>query len=390
MTRTTEPDMVLDSEHKTFLVDYLENRVSDGANFHLAVHHQDEMFHKAILPGCPNTTTAYFRYLESGHRMLTTLRQVAAYFFSGFSEITSFLEFGCGYGRFTRFLLQEMPAAKVWAMDIYEEAVAWQREYLGVNGVVSFADPRGLRLSQRFDFIFAGSVFSHLPERLFEAWLKALYGLLADDGVLVFSVHDKQLVENSDASAHFIFEKVSESDTLPVESYGSTYVTEHYVRSAISEATASRQYAHFKKALYENQDIYIVKNGFSGVQLSEIDLKIPPLGGLEGWWIDSNGRLQITGWAIDFNGVEGAIEEVRLLRNGAVVGRTALFADRLDVLRYFPSSAAVPIGWSFAVPIQRLSSGDVLACEIKSRTGLDCIYYVPWRGIIEAANGQSR
>jgi len=54
--------------------------------------------------------------------------------------------------------------------------------------------PAQFQPGRSFQFIWVASLFSHLPEALFDAWLARRVDCLGSDGVLCFSVHDERLV----------------------------------------------------------------------------------------------------------------------------------------------------------------------------------------------------
>ena len=118
------------------------------------------------------------------------------------------------------------------------DAVKFNIEQFGVTGRVSVHDPNDLHWNERFDFIVVPSLFSHLPESTFAGWIAALYRLLTDDGILVFSVHGDYLQgpDGSMPESGILFHHQSESATLDKSEYGSTFVTEAFVRDQIQKS----------------------------------------------------------------------------------------------------------------------------------------------------------
>ena len=109
----------------------------------------------------------HLNYLMSGKATIEELRPIVNAVFGGFDQIGAFLEFACGHGRLTRFLVQEMPASRIFVSDIYQDAVEFQKEQFGVNGKVSVSEPEKYPLDQTYDCILVASLFSHLPPRTF-------------------------------------------------------------------------------------------------------------------------------------------------------------------------------------------------------------------------------
>jgi len=125
------------------------------------------------------------RYLRNGRQAVEVV--------SRFVEAPrSILDFGCGHGRVLRFIVAAFPQAEIWACDINADGVSFCQKEFGVNGIVSspYASETVL---PRFDLIWVGSVFTHLP---LGPWREFL-GLLARslDGTLAFSVSGPLLAE---------------------------------------------------------------------------------------------------------------------------------------------------------------------------------------------------
>ena len=74
---------------------------------------------------------------------------------------------------------------------------------------------------------------------MFKKWLGKLYSFLAPKGLLVFSVHDQAVLPSDIAMpvTGFFFQPHSESRSLDKNQYGSTWVTEDFVRNVIVEIT---------------------------------------------------------------------------------------------------------------------------------------------------------
>ncbi|GGA21902.1 class I SAM-dependent methyltransferase [Okeania sp. KiyG1] len=206
---------------------------------------------------------ALLRYFSNGKRILDAVKQIVEWHFDGFENISSFLDFASGYGRFSRFLVQEIPAHKIWISDIYSQAVEFQKKLLGVEGIVSTNHPEDYQLNEKFDCIFACSFFSHTPKKTFSGWLEKLYSLLRENGILIFSTHDLSLmtIETEIDAEEIYFTPESESLFLKTEDYGVTYVGEKWVGKIIHQATKGKAKWHrIKKGLCGYHDLYILWN----------------------------------------------------------------------------------------------------------------------------------
>ena len=317
---------------------------------------------------------ALVRYYAIGRSVLDTVKQVVEWHFGSFENVPSFLDFACGYGRFTRFLIQEMPPEKIWVSDIYANAVKFQTEYLGVNGIVSTGKPENYLIERKFDCILANSFFSHMPERTFTNWLQNLYDLLTPNGILMFSVHDECLLEpHIEMSAKgILFSPQSESQSLDKEEYGTTYVTEKFVTELVEKVSGGKAFVHrIKKGICRFQDLYVVTNQLVR-DFSELKFTHQPGGYIDVAAFTNKGSLYLEGWAADVN-LDGRIEEVQVLVNGEVVQRCEPFYDRPDVAAYFQKDAILQSGWNCYLPKNTVTPEDVLIVKAINNYGAEWI-----------------
>lgn len=208
-------------------------------------------------------------YLASGERHLGILEDIL--FKSGhpLPNVQSFLEFACGHGRMTRFLVHRVPPSKVTVSDINCEAVEFLSRTLGVQGFCSVADPRELDHNGRYEAIFVGSLFTHLNHEYWGEWLQRLYSLLNDKGVLVFSTHGLRVLDEIYGSGAkskvktvtdgFFFLETNETNgRLATSYYGATFVTEPFVRRVV-QAKGLGKLAAFYPAKLNYQDIFVLE-----------------------------------------------------------------------------------------------------------------------------------
>jgi len=317
---------------------------------------------------------ALVRYYAIGRSVLDTVKQVVEWHFGSFENVPSFLDFACGYGRFTRFLIQEMPPEKIWVSDIYANAVKFQTEYLGVSGIVSTGKPENYLIDRKFDCILANSFFSHMPERTFTNWLQNLYDLLTPNGILMFSVHDRCLLPpHIEMPANgILFSPQSESQSLDKEEYGTTYVTEKFVRKLVEEVSGGKAFVHrLKKGICRFQDLYVVTNQLVR-DFSELKFNHQPGGYIDVAAFTGKGSLYLEGWAADVN-LDGRIEEVQVLVNGEVVQRCEPFYDRPDVAAHFQKDAILQSGWNCYLPKNTVTPQDVLIVKAINNYGAEWI-----------------
>jgi SAM-dependent methyltransferase len=108
-------------------------------------------------------------------------------------EVRRWLDFGCGYGRIVRLLVQDVPPDRVWITDVLPQGVTFCSREFHAEPISNLAQRPDLTGS--FEVIYACSVVTHLPEAQVESTADLLAGALAPGGVLVFTTHGEWSLE---------------------------------------------------------------------------------------------------------------------------------------------------------------------------------------------------
>lgn len=102
------------------------------------------------------------------------------------------LDFGAGWGRISRTLLTEIPASRLYAVDVDQEMIALMEATLpGINAIISDPFPPTVLGDGAMTHLFAFSVFSHLSEDAHKAWAIEIGRLLAPGGLAFVTVLDE-------------------------------------------------------------------------------------------------------------------------------------------------------------------------------------------------------
>lgn len=288
-------------------------------------------------------------YFMKGHQVATAICEVGRLLFADGAAVESFLDFGSGFGRSTRFLIRKYPSSRVWVSDVVAAAVDFQRDTFQVNGFYSSYRPDEVVAGRRFQFVFASSLFSHLPEATFGPWLRRLFGLVEDGGLLAFSVLDRSEIAGEGGTEGLVFHPESESTVLDAAEYGTAYVTEDFVLSTLrSELGDGVKVRRLRRALCSHQDLYVVTR--DGPDLGGLRVEAFPRGELDAFE-RHGGQATIAGWA-------DAAESVRLLVRGEPVG--AVEVHRLDdgTLR-----------WTATLDLEDVGLDDMVAVLARSSAG---------------------
>ncbi|MEZ5964755.1 MAG: class I SAM-dependent methyltransferase [Planctomycetota bacterium] len=304
-------------------------------------------------------------YMQTGFAVFAMIREVARRLGRRLEDTRSLLDFASGYGRVTRFLLDEIPAERVTVSDIYADAVRFQMTEFGVRGIVSATEPDGVDLCGPHDLITCISLFSHLPDRLFRRWLQKLVSTLRPDGLLLLTTHGPHLY-SADCREDYVFVPESESRSLDGASYGSTYVSQAHVARLVHELLPGRHLvASFARGANAHQDVHVV--GPAGmVAVPDADLTLPRtfVDGME----KQGDRVRFWGWA--FSAADGSpARRLRAFVDLAEVSTSTAAVERVDLRDHFPQ-ASVRAGFEAWFPFEPWMSRRVFSVEVEDDRGL--------------------
>jgi SAM-dependent methyltransferase len=320
------------------------------------IHPSDEMYRFDLAGHHRTPETASVFYFSTGASIFKTVSEIAAWRFGGLDHVRSMLDFAAGYGRATRFFARALDPRRVTVAEIDPGAVRFQQETFGVRGVVSGHDPRSLSLDGSFDLVLAVSLFSHLPSDRFEAWLERLFRLVPEGGVLAFSTHGPDLLPEGVAlpASGIVFQPESETRRLAGDEYGTTWVSEEFVRRAVERtAPSSARVSAHPRGLVGHQDLYVVAK--APVPPERLRLARDPVGALDRASIES-GTVRAAGWAA--GDLDERPPDVRLV-----------FGERAAAVSPGQGPPGAQRRWTFEFPVASVSPDRIIRIEAVSERG---------------------
>lgn len=353
---------------------------SGSGDLDLAVDDRDEMLDFLVDWQAGDRERALFAYFRTGRSVADGLLQVLRWRGATGGRV---LDFASGYGRITRFLVREIPPERLWVADVYADGVRFQAERFGVHAVVSTVRPEDLELGEGFDAILVTSLFTHLPEVRFLDWLRALCARLAPGGMLVFSTHDTSLLGSPSPPGDLIFQEISESGSLDTSDYGSTWVSEAFVRGAVERAARSvgRQASvhRLERGLCNYQDLYVAVLE-PGVSFAGLEYSGEPHLFLERCAVAARDRLEMSGWAAVRT---GEVEGVEVLLDGEPLAELPVDQPRPEVAAMLGEQRYLRSGWGGGLTLPRgLSrSTSVLVLSVRDGRG---VRHPLWSGSVQA------
>jgi SAM-dependent methyltransferase len=151
---------------------------------------------RSLLPDMPDPSLQQLWNGASGVRLAAQSASFYAKLREGFhrhSELpladARVLDFGCGWGRLTRFLARDVEPGRLYGCDPVQEILDVCRN-ISVPAILGRTDflPERLPFDEQFDLAFSFSVFTHLSEPAHQSCLRALYETLRPGGVLMLTV----------------------------------------------------------------------------------------------------------------------------------------------------------------------------------------------------------
>lgn len=134
--------------------------------------------------------------LVEGQRFYTLIKQYAHRLGVSLDpQETTILDFGCGWGRMTRFFLKDVAAENLYGVDVGPVVIETCKSTMpyGNFSVIASEPPTGFAANS-FDIIFAYSVFSHLAENVHIKWIEEFSRLLKPGGILVATTQPRRFL----------------------------------------------------------------------------------------------------------------------------------------------------------------------------------------------------
>lgn len=136
-------------------------------------------------------------FLSTGEKHTSKMLEIANA--SGFSLTKGMriLDLGCCTGRMIRHLEPYSKDCEIWGTDIDARAIYWCKANMSLLSPFRFATtttiPHLPFEDQYFDFIYTGSVLTHIDD-LADAWLLEIRRILKPSGRFYITIHDKNTV----------------------------------------------------------------------------------------------------------------------------------------------------------------------------------------------------
>lgn len=169
------------------------------------------------------------------------------------------------------------------------------------------------------------------------------------------------------------FHEESEIAELDTRDYGSTFVSEAYVRKAVEQASGGRSEYHRIKRVMYYQDLYVLVNS-DHADFSGLKFRYGPGGTLDYCYWSRRDELCISGWNVDVT-PGSSIEEISIFVNGQLRQKCIPFGRRPDVRNHFKDEAFLYSGWECCCYVPGAADTDLLTATIKTTGGNEYLLY---------------
>jgi len=129
------------------------------------------------------------RFLERGRASYHDLARALAGVGRSLDSFERILDWGCGCGRVTRWLREDLGDRELVGVDIDSLAIRWCAQYLPFGRFVTCEPRPPLDFPDaHFDLVINHSVLSHLDRSMQDEWLAELHRIVRPGGLIVLSV----------------------------------------------------------------------------------------------------------------------------------------------------------------------------------------------------------
>lgn len=220
------------------------------------------------------------QYLEVGRAAVEII--LAAMLLARRERVSSILDLPSGAGRVTRHLREAFPEAALFVSDLNKSHQNFAARHFGATPIdvapdFSDAPPR------QFDVVFVGSLLTHLDETHFHRALAWFLDALAEDGLLIVTLHGRRntrlgLADLGDRVRQesyarylergFLFDATEQTTPVP---YGCARLSPSWLMRHLEREPRATVLGFLEAAWVDNQDALILRR-------RRLDATRPPRG----------------------------------------------------------------------------------------------------------------
>lgn len=229
------------------------------SEFDYSIHKNDIMFAGMLFSAPSDMQGIVHSYFRVG---ASTASKVHSLLRSNGVKPDKILDFGSGYGRVARFLPAMFPSTEVFVSDVKTPATTFLKQKMGLGQVIHTEEPDSFP-AEKFDAIFALSVFTHLPKSTFKAWMDVLINSLNPGGALIFTFNHINDGPNSQGDFHYTTQSEEKKfaampDSINDEDqYGSTWVSHSFLIETLNDHDV--EHTDLQRTFVKSQNAFFIK-----------------------------------------------------------------------------------------------------------------------------------
>ena len=184
-------------------------------------------------------------------------------------KVNRILDIPCGHGRVARHLRTGFPGAEMFFCDIDKTGVDFCAKEFGGKGLYSEPDLTNVKLPEKLDLIWVGSLFTHVDRDRTAKWMKHLASHLNEHGILVATFRglsqsgsmdfggeaDKEKLQRDFSETGFGFAVYKRFEK---ENYGTTLVRPSAVCAIAEQIADTRILSYVERGWANRQDVLIL------------------------------------------------------------------------------------------------------------------------------------
>jgi SAM-dependent methyltransferase len=186
-------------------------------------------------------------------------------------RVRRFLDMPCGGGRVTRHLVAFFHEAAGFVSDIDERKMEFCRRAFNCSAIKASTDFGTISHGHKFDLIFCGSLFTHLPESAFRPAIDFFSRSLEEDGLAVITLHGRaspSIQRKRRYISEARFEQIEKgfrvsgfgyADYEHATGYGITLSAPSWVCQLVQERTELRLLGYAERLWDYHQDVLVVQ-----------------------------------------------------------------------------------------------------------------------------------
>ncbi len=202
-------------------------------------------------------------FLQGGYLAAQSIRDVLQRSSLSIDDFSAVLDLGCGCGRVLRHLMELKPGV-LHGADYNPLLIDWcQANLPQMHFAINQLEPPLPYEDSQFDFVYAMSVFTHLPADLQRTWIKELARVTKRGGYVLFTAHGESYFYDLSQEEQRKF-RANQLVVKYADQAGSNlcgaYHPSAYVRREFIQGTGFRVIDHIPQGAKGNphQDVYLL------------------------------------------------------------------------------------------------------------------------------------